>query len=62
MKNFFDEYGNVLLAVLVVVAMIVIATVLKDQIAGYLTNLVSSFGSKGEGWSNAIDNTVKFAG
>ena len=51
MENFFDQYGKVLIVVVIVMALIAVAVIFKDQIGSFFTTIFNSFSSK------ALDGT-----
>lgn len=64
MKEFFSEYGGVIIAALVVVLLIAIATVLKTPIANSCNAIVNKLKTYVEGTldnaaKNDMNNTVK---
>lgn len=55
MKSFFEEYGFVILAAIVVILLIAMATPIGDLVKAQITGIVDSFANKTESKLNAVD-------
>lgn len=58
MKSFFEEYGFVILAAIIVILLIVMATPIGDLIRIQIDNTINSFGSKTQSKLNATDGVI----
>lgn len=58
MKSFFEEYGIVILAAIVVILLIAIATPVADLVKTQIDGVVNSFGSKTQSKLNATDGVI----
>lgn len=58
MKSFFEEYGYVILAAIVVILLIAMATPIGDLIRIQIDNAINSFGSKTQTRLNATDGVI----
>ena len=59
MKSFFEEYGFVILAAIVVIILIAMATPVGDLIKIQIDNTINSFGSKTQSKLNATDGIIQ---
>lgn len=59
MKSFFEEYGFVILAAIVVVILIAMATPLGSLVKSQITSIVDSLGSKTQSKLNATDGIIQ---
>ena len=55
MKSFFEEYGFVILAAIVVILLIAMASPIGDLVKAQITGIVDSFANKTESKLNAVD-------
>ena len=55
MKSFFEEYGFVILAAIVVILLIAMARPIGDLVKAQITGIVDSFANKTESKLNAVD-------
>ena len=55
MKSFFEEYGFVILAAIVVTLLIAMASPIGDLVKAQITGIVDSFANKTESKLNAVD-------
>ena len=58
MKSFFEEYGFVILAAIVVILLIAMATPLGGLVKSQITNIVDSFSNKTQSKLNATDGVI----
>ena len=59
MKSFFEEYGFVILAAIVVILLIAMATPIGDLVKIQVSEVVNSFGSKTQSKLNATDGIIQ---
>ena len=59
MKSFFEEYGFVILAAIVVIILIAMATPIGDLVKIQVSEVVNSFGSKTQSKLNATDGIIQ---
>ena len=59
MKKFFEEYGFVILAAIVVILLIAMATPIGDLVKIQVSEVVNSFGSKTQSKLNATDGIIQ---
>ena len=55
MKSFFEEYGFVILAAIVLILLIAMASPIGDLVKAQITGIVDSFANKTESKLNAVD-------
>ena len=58
MKSFFEEYGFVILAAIVVILLIAMATPIGDLVKTQIDGVINSFGSKTQSKLNATDGVI----